>query len=85
MPLYPTDIQLAGLNLHHFTSFIPGVVDYEFVGNIIVPCHRLVAVLDIPHRFYHCISSSMFIKCYVFTCLISKVSVCCNSNNVRHQ
>ena len=49
--LYLTNIQLAGLNIHHYTRFFPGMVGLSPIGYIIVPCNRSVAVLDTIHNF----------------------------------
>ena len=44
---HPTSIQQAGPNIQHYTKYLPWVVRYSLVENMIVPCHRIVAVLDI--------------------------------------
>ena len=51
MLLYCTNFQLAGLNIQHYTKLFYGMVRYAIVGNVIVPCHRILAVLDVPYHF----------------------------------
>ena len=51
MLLHPTNIKPAGLNVHHYTKFFPGVVVYSILGNMIVPSHRTAAVLYITYHF----------------------------------
>ena len=49
MLLYPTNKHLAGTNVHLYTKFFPGVVEYALIGNTIVHCHQFVAVLGVPN------------------------------------
>ena len=51
MLLPPTNIELAGLNVHHFLQFFPGVVRYEYCSYHIVPCHWVVELVDVFHHF----------------------------------
>ena len=52
MLLYPANIQLASLNIQHFTKFLPCVVGHAYVGNVLVLYHRIVAVLDVSSFSY---------------------------------
>ena len=73
--LYPTNIQLAGPNVHHYTKSFPGVIGYDLVQNIIVSCHRIVTVLDVPHQSCNqCISSSIISNLIIFLSNIVIVS-----------
>ena len=47
--IYPINIQLASPNIYCNSKFFPDMVVYDPFGYIIVPCHRIVAVLDVFH------------------------------------
>ena len=49
--LQPTNKELARPNVHHYFKFFSRMVGYDLVGNNIVPCHRIEAVLDVYHCF----------------------------------
>ena len=42
---------LAMSNVHCYFKFFPGVLGYNYSGNNIVTCHKIVTFLDVPHCF----------------------------------
>ena len=49
--IYPTNIILAGPNVHCFFKPFPGVVEYFHSGNTTVPCTHSVAIKDMLNHF----------------------------------
>ena len=62
---------LPGLIIHCFFKFVPGVVRYSHSSNTIVPCHQIVAVLEIPHAYLNFHADESF-------------SIGYNLNNITH-
>ena len=83
--IYPTNIILAGPNLHCFFKPFPGVVQYFHSGNTTVPCHHSVAVKDILNhllRLFQFLRSKIML---VLIVMLIRLSIGYNLNNTRHQ
>ena len=61
MLLLTTNIELVQSNVHCYSKFFPGVVEYDLFGNNVVACHRLVTE-DVPHHFIVTIYKTPYFK-----------------------
>ena len=45
--IYPTKIEIGGPNIHLYSKFFPGLAGYDLVGNTVIPCQIIAAVLGV--------------------------------------